>query len=114
MRNNRFELARLFIESKQFIIHRQQLRNKLFLAFAILLNHYADIPPRIQRIILFFDFLWRGEFAQAGDVFVLRVGKAFLQPVDMLKVQFGVFHILMQFFQRGFKCLYVVKSNWTR
>ena len=44
-----------------------------------------------------------GQFAQAGDVFVLRFRKALLQPLDMDKPEFRVPDFGVQCFQRCFK-----------
>ena len=92
---------RLIIHQSQLIIHRQQISDKLFFSLAVLFNHYAHIAPWVERITPLLHFRRRRQFAQAGDVFVLRLGEALLQPVDVLVVTLGGFYFLVQRFERG-------------
>ena len=70
-------------ESRESILKSYDFIDKLFLRLPILLNHYADIAPGVERVVLVFDLVDVSQSAETGNVFVFSLGEAFLQPVDV-------------------------------
>ncbi|MCY1453754.1 hypothetical protein D9M71_707660 [compost metagenome] len=97
-----FQLTGFAIEAGQLVVHGQQTFDKFLFGLSVFLDDHADIAAGVERVVLLFHIFRSGQFAQAGDVFVLGGGKTLLQPVDMLEVVFRTFYFSMQFFQSSF------------